>query len=67
MKKTVQDMSGKRKKESKFVNPFTPGVTYEQFIDSMPDNVKLEDYLKGKCEPEQIAWLKEELTKFKNK
>lgn len=57
----------KQKKEHKFVNPFTRGVTYEQFIDSMPKDVKLEEYLKGKCEPEQIAWLKDELTNFKNK
>ena len=61
-------MSRKRKVEKvKFVNPFDKGVTYEMFINSLPEGVNLDEYLKGKCDPEQIVWLKEELNKFKTK
>ena len=57
----------KKAHESKFINPFDKGVTYEAFLNSCPKDVDLDKYLKGKCEPLQIKWLKEELKQFKTK
>lgn len=57
----------KSEKGKKFINPFDRGVTYEMFLDSCPKNVDLDSYLKGKCEPAQIEWLKQELKQFKTK
>ena len=50
-----------------FINPFDSGVTYEQFLNSLPKGKSISDHLKGKCSVEQIEWLKTELKKFKNK
>ncbi len=50
-----------------FLNPFDRGVTYEQFLKSLPKGVSISNHLKGKCSQEQINWLKTELKKFKNK
>ena len=52
--------------KAKFVNPFEKGVTYEQFLKSVPQGVKVETHLKGKCSDAQIKWLSEELKQFKN-
>ncbi len=54
-------------KENKFLNPFTKGVTYEQFLKSVPKGKKVREHLKGHCTKEQIDWLETELNKFKNK
>jgi len=51
---------------SKFLNPFSKGVTYEQFLKSVPKGKTVKDHLKGKCSKEQIEWLEDELNKFKN-
>jgi len=50
-----------------FINPFDRGVTYEQFLNSLPKGKSIDNHLKGKCSKEQIEWLKTELKKFKNK
>ena len=50
-----------------FLIPFDRGVTYEQFLKSLPKGVSISNHLKGKCSQEQINWLKTELKKFKNK
>jgi hypothetical protein len=57
----------KRVTKKKFLNPFDRGVTYEQFLNSLPKGKSISDHLKGKCSHEQIEWLKTELKKFKNK
>ena len=54
-------------KKIKFVNPFERGVTYEQFLKSIPKGKSISDHLKGKCSSEQIEWLKTELKQFKTK
>ena len=41
-----------------FLNPFDRGVTYEQFLKSLPKGVSISNHLKGKCSQEQINWLK---------
>ncbi len=49
----------------KFLNPFTKGVTYEQFLKSLPKDKSVKDHLKGKCTKEQIEWLEIELINYK--
>jgi hypothetical protein len=48
-----------------FINPFDRGVTYEQFLKSLPKGKSITEHLKGKCSHEQIEWLKTELKHFK--
>lgn len=57
----------KSKLKKPFVNPFDRGVTYEQFLKSLPKGKSISDHLKGKCTQEQIEWLKTELKQFKQK
>ena len=54
-------------KKKKFVHPFERGVTYEQFIKSLPKGKSIDEHLEGKCSVEQIEWLKTELKQFKQK
>ena len=42
-------------KKKAFVNPFDKGVTYEQFLKSLPKGKSISDHLKGKCSDIQIA------------
>ena len=53
--------------KAKFINPFDRGVTYEQFLKSLPKGKSISAHLKGKCSNEQIEWLKTELKQFKQK
>ena len=57
----------KAQKEKAFLNPFERGVTYEQFLKSLPRGKSISEHLKGKCSQEQIDWLKTELKQFKTK
>jgi hypothetical protein len=60
-------MAAKRVTKKAFLNPFDRGVTYEQFLKSLPKGISITNHLKGKCSSEQIEWLKTELKQFKNK
>jgi len=51
----------------KFVNPFDEGVTYEDFLKSLPTNKSVSEHLKGKCSTEQIEWIESELKHLTNK
>jgi len=46
---------------AKFLNPFTKGVTYEQFLKSVPKGKKVKEHLKGKCTLEEIEFIENEL------
>lgn len=50
---------------SKFLNPFTKGVTYERFLKSIPKGKTVKEHLKGKCTVEQINWIVEEINNLK--
>jgi len=50
-----------------FINPFDAGVTYKDFLKSLPKGKSVAQHLKGKCSSEQIEWLKIELKNYKNK
>lgn len=52
------------KKESKFLNPFDKGVSYEEFQKAMGKN-SVAEYCKGKLTKDQIEWLEKELSIIK--
>jgi len=49
------------------LNPFDSGVTYADFLKSLPSGKTATEALKNKCTPEQLEWLEIELKIFKNK
>ena len=49
----------------KFVNPFTKGVTYKDFLKAIPKGKTVAEYLKGKCTTEQIEWIENEVKQLK--
>lgn len=53
-------------KNSKFINPFDAGVTYEDFLKSIPKGKTVEEYCDKKIEANQLEWLLVELEHFKN-
>lgn len=57
----------KQASKPKFVNPFNAGVTYEQFLKSVPNGVTVSEHLKDKCTPEEISWIESELKQLKLK
>ena len=58
---------GNDKKEKEFLNPFDKGVSYKDFLKSLPKGKTATQHLKGKCSDAQLEWLELELTQFKNK
>ena len=61
-----QENTTETKVNSNFVNPFTPGVNYADFLEAVGKKT-VEDYCKGKLEPGQLEWLIEDLTHYKTK
>lgn len=55
-----------KQKTVKKVNPFDAGVSYEAFSKALGKS-KVDDYLKGVCDNDQIEWIKNELVNFNNK
>lgn len=53
-------------KKEKFVNPFDSGVTYADFLASVPKSKTIEEYCNKQIEAEQLEWLLVELENFKN-
>lgn len=51
--------------ESDFVNPFTPGVSYAEFLATVPDGVSVADHCKEHLTDEQIQWLVNDLKHYK--
>lgn len=55
-----------KKNTTDFINPFEQGVTYEQFLNAIPDGVSIKDYLKdSELTEEDISWIEEEINHFK--
>jgi hypothetical protein len=54
-----------KKEKTKFLNPFGVGVSYKDFLASIPKGVTLEDYCKSELTKEQINYLKTELENYK--
>jgi len=51
----------------KFINPFDAGVSYSDFLKSLPKDKTVSQHLKGKCTNEQIKWIQTELKNYKKK
>lgn len=50
----------------KFLNPFDKGVSYADFIASLPKDAVLSKYCKDHLTAEQIEWLEVELEHYNN-
>jgi len=44
-----------------FLNPFHQGVSYDQFLASIPKGKSVAQYCKNKLTPDEIAWIETEL------
>ena len=55
----------KPKAKDGFLNPFTAGVTYSDFVNSIPKGKTVEEYCKGKLSKNEINWISEEVEHFK--
>jgi len=51
--------------QNKFLNPLTPGVSYKQFLGSIPQGKTIKTHLKGKLKDAQIEWIAEEVKNYK--
>lgn len=49
---------------AEFVNPFTPGVSYDDFLKAK-GSASVADYCSGHLSEEQIKWLENDLTYYK--
>lgn len=56
----------KEKKESKFLNPFDSGVSYTDFLASIPKDKSIEEHCKGILTQEDIEFLNTEIKLIKN-
>lgn len=52
-------------KANKFLNPFSPGVTYEAFLKTLGKDETVAEHLKGKISDNQIKWLLNDLQNLK--
>jgi len=52
--------------KEEFVNPFTEGVNYAEFMQAVGKKT-VEEYCKGKLTEEQLKWLLNDLKHFKQK
>lgn len=58
-------MAKKVNEELEFLNPFDKGVNYDMFLASVPDGVSIEKHLEGKITEEQMAFLLNDLSIYK--
>ena len=56
-----------KQEKPKFVNPFDEGVTYADFLKSLPTNKSVSEHLRNKCTPQEIEWIESEIKNFKKK
>jgi len=54
------------KKKEGFINPLDAGVTYEEFVASIPKGKSVETHLKGKMTKDELNWIVEEINHYKN-
>ena len=55
----------KPKAKDGFLNPFTDGVTYADFVDAIPSGKTVAEYCSGKLTKDEINWVSEEVEHFK--
>jgi hypothetical protein len=52
--------------EGEFVNPFKPGVSYQDLIDALPEGVTVKEYLKGKQKEDGSEFTEDEINWVSN-
>lgn len=57
----------KENTNTEFVNPFSEGVNYKDFLGAIPKGVTVENYCKEKLTKDQINWLVEDIKYYTNK
>ncbi len=62
-KAAADDASGVKPDGDGFLNPFSEGVTYADFVKAKGKKT-VENYCKGKLEKSQIAWISEEIKHY---
>lgn len=58
-------MAKKEAVKVEFLNPFKPGVNYEQFLGSVPSGLSVKEYCEGNLTKEEIEWLEADLEHYK--
>ena len=53
--------SGGEVEKFEFVNPFTQGVTYDSFLEAIPEGVEVKEYCAGRLTEEELNWILVEL------
>lgn len=59
-----------KKQTIEFLNPFLPGITYDKFIESIPEKTSVKDHLKQNIESiteDELNWIDAEINNYKNK
>lgn len=62
-KKDAEVLEPKKKKG--FINPLDKGVSYDEFLDSVPEKKSISTHLKGKLEEKDILWIVEDIKLYK--
>lgn len=61
-----QNTSEATETKSKFLNPFEPGVSYDDFLAAVKKSKKsVAEYCKGNLSEEDLAWLEKDLGMYK--
>lgn len=64
--KTQAEKNAAEIKANGFLNPFSSGVTYKAYLDTLKKDETVADNLKDKVIPEQLKWLLNDLQNLKN-
>lgn len=49
---------------AEFLNPYTPGVNYKQFLAAIPEGTSVEDYCKGNLTADEIKHIVSDLKHY---
>jgi hypothetical protein len=60
-----KDLNSAEIKANKFLNPFSPGVTYAAYLATVPKDTTVRDHLKDRVSKAKIEWLVNDLQNTK--
>jgi hypothetical protein len=49
-----------------FLNPFTSGVSYADFLNAIPDGITVRKYCEGNLTEDETNWIENEIEHFDN-